>query len=383
MKIVFVEAVHNFGGSTKSTLELASRLQEFGHEVVLIDFWGSNQPFTDAVKEYGIKLKVIDSIGKPKVLKNNSRLKTLINKIAHVPVFLTYRKKIDILLKEISPDVVSVNNLKCLTILKANSFYKIDFFARTWFESRKISFFKKLIFKKFTSRFLTVSQATRQAIVSGGLAAIHDVEVLHSVIDTSKFCSRDSSVNRCFLTSPIKMFCCGGFIDTKGHHIALAIANELKLRNIKFKLTLIGLVYTTDYSKNYYQDILSQIDRLNLTSNVEIILNETDVVKYFDFHDVLIHPSATEGLPRVGLEALSLGKPVIANPVGGITDIVIHNYTGFLCDYDNISDYADCIEKYINNPNVYLKHSEQANSLIEQCYLSENQVEVIRKIYPL
>lgn len=383
MRIVFIEAVQNFGGSTKSTLELAKRLKNAGHDVLIIDLWGANKPFVQAVERVGLKLEVIKPSNEPQVLTVNSKGKTLVNKLLYIPEYLFYRKKINRVLEEYGADVVSVNNLKCLTLLKPNSTYSVDFFARTWFESRKISFLKKVVYRKLVSRFLTVSQATRQAIASGGIASIKDIEVLHSVIDSSSFFSASNKSHVAPHNEPIRLFCCGGFITTKGHHIAVLIADELKKRGVKFKLTIIGMIYVTKSSKKYYEDVIKQIKELGLDSEIEIILNETDVTKYFKEQHVLIHPSATEGLPRVGLEALSFGKPVIANPVGGVTDIVIHNFTGFLCKYDDVKSYADYIECYVKDSELYNRHSEQALSLIEQCYLSKNQEEMIHKIYPL
>ncbi len=49
--------------------------------------------------------------------------------------------------------------------------------------------------------------------------------------------------------------------------------------------------------------------------------------------DILALPSAQEGLPRVILEAMLLGKPVVASDVVGARDLVVHGETGFLHDY--------------------------------------------------
>lgn len=49
---------------------------------------------------------------------------------------------------------------------------------------------------------------------------------------------------------------------------------------------------------------------------------------YFHSCDVLIHTSRTDGLPNVVLEALSTGTPVIAYPVGEISEYVSNTFDG-------------------------------------------------------
>lgn len=57
------------------------------------------------------------------------------------------------------------------------------------------------------------------------------------------------------------------------------------------------------------------------------------------YHDVdlIIMTSSLEGLPMVILEAFSLGIPVISTPVGGIPEIIVDGYNGFLIDENPVS----------------------------------------------
>lgn len=47
--------------------------------------------------------------------------------------------------------------------------------------------------------------------------------------------------------------------------------------------------------------------------------------------DVVVLPSRTEGIPAVAIEAGLCGLPVVATDVGGVSEVVRHGETGFLC----------------------------------------------------
>jgi len=54
--------------------------------------------------------------------------------------------------------------------------------------------------------------------------------------------------------------------------------------------------------------------------------------------DVMAIPSRQDNLPNTGLEAQACGTPVVAFAIGGLTDIVSHNLTGYLAKpFDTIS----------------------------------------------
>ncbi|MDE3259261.1 MAG: glycosyltransferase family 4 protein [Gemmatimonadota bacterium] len=46
--------------------------------------------------------------------------------------------------------------------------------------------------------------------------------------------------------------------------------------------------------------------------------------------DILVHPSMSEGLPNAVLEAMAMGKPVVATAVGGVTELIEDGKSGVL-----------------------------------------------------
>lgn len=383
MKILFLDSVQNFGGASRSNLELAKRMIDIGHEVHIVDFWGSTKPYIDKIKEYGLPYQIIDERDKPYVISSPSLIKKATNIRHYFTLQATYRQKFQKISAQISPDIVIVNNLRSLNILNNQADYSIDYFVRGWRVTSNLPVSPSFLLKRYNLRYITVSQATRQALFISGVAELDETKVLHSVIDSKKFVKYDS-VFRANKTESdcIKLLHSGGFLPSKGQHITIEVAKILKEKSVNFSLVLAGFIYDKK-SEDYYKSIVSTIKKYKLENYITIILNQSDIQEYFKNTDVLLHPSSTEGLPRVALEALSYGKPVIANSVGGVTDVVIHNFTGFITDFNNAHDYVAYIMKYYNSDNLYNTHSYYARSLIKENYLDCHQAELIRNIYPI
>ena len=384
MKIIFLEAVQDHGGARKSTIELAKRLKTLGHQVLIVDFWGSCTPFITEAKDAKIDVEILIPREKPFLIQSKSKVKYLRNALKYFFLEKKYKKAFSKVADSFQPDIVNINNVKCLNILNCKANYSIDFFARGWNDYRSLSPLAKRVFRKYSNiRFLTVSQSTRQAIYTGGIAEMSNIKLLTDVIETNVFNQYQNNYRNFNSDNPINILFSGGFLKTKGQHICVKIAKKLKSLNIPFRMQLTGVIYHGESSTNYYRSILNLIAKYGLEKEVKIELNPPNIMDFFRACDILIHPSYTEGLPRVCLEALSFGKPVIANPVGGITDVVIHNFTGFITDFNNVDQYVEYIIRYIENLELYKTHSVTARQLIQQNYLDNSQLESIKRIYPI
>lgn len=386
MNIVFLEAVQTFGGARKSTLELAKRLQDRGDSVHIIDFWGSCTPFIEEAQRLEVAVELIDKRNTPIVLSHRNKVKAARNYCSYFFKLISYRRKVAKLLRDIDADLVVVNNVKCLSLLRKSKNYKIAFFARGWFLPHTMRKRNKIITKKLADIFIGVSQATRQAIFAGGFVKLEDIYVVPNAIDFDNMQHLLSKKNAITpwgketTNRPFTILHCGGFLESKGQHIAIEVAKELKKRNINFNIKLVGIVYKGAASQKYLDRIKESIGNENLEENIEIVLNKSNVEEYFVETDVLIHPSSTEGLPRVVMEAMSVGKPVIGNAVGGMTDYILTGYTGYLANFNNIEDYIRYTLSLQSDKNLYTLISINARNLIETVYTEKNQINSFLKI---
>ncbi|MEC3875082.1 glycosyltransferase family 4 protein [Chryseobacterium salviniae] len=382
MNIIFLEAVQIHGGARKSTIELAKRLNEEGHNSVIVDFWGNCSEFVEDVQNNKIPLKILKKNDTPIAIFNSRNpVKIFRNIILFLLDWMSLKKEFNAFQKTFSPDVVIINNIKTNSILRKGKGYKIAYFARGWFAYNSISLLKKLMFKYNSDYFIGVSQSTRQAIFTGGLAPLENIFVVPNAIDLAKVEQYKQKKDQKEESDPMVILHCGGFLPAKGQQMSLALAAKLKENHINFKMIFMGAVYDTPVSIKFLEKIKVEIGLSGLEDHIEILLNHKDPYSVFAQSDVLIHPSDTEGLPRVIMESLAFGMPAVANPVGGVTDYILHNFTGYIANHNDVNDYYDYLTKLYYNPDIYKFIADNAKSLIAKNYAKENQVEAFHKIF--
>lgn len=116
-----------------------------------------------------------------------------------------------------------------------------------------------------------------------------------------------------------------------------------KIPNIKY--TVIG-------KGNDEQRLVQLAEQLDIQDHVEFKGFVDQVEPYYEYCDVFSLPSKGEGFGIVYLEAMKYKKPIIAANIGGATDVVINNKTGFLCEYDNNQCLTDKILFLFNNRKI-------------------------------
>lgn len=93
---------------------------------------------------------------------------------------------------------------------------------------------------------------------------------------------------------------------------------------------------------------------------------------------VLVMTSKWEGFGLVAVEALILGKPVVATPVGGLKEIITSE-GGFLCESD--SQFVETIIKLLNDIDNYKRESDNCRGRGMRYANVENWLELINSLY--
>jgi glycosyltransferase involved in cell wall biosynthesis len=135
-------------------------------------------------------------------------------------------------------------------------------------------------------------------------------------------------------------------IPRKGHQVlldaVLKLVNDKKLLGGEFKVLIEG-------DGPLCQTLIDFVTINNLSSWVEFVGDEENIVDFMSALDVLILPSIQdEDFPNVILEAMTLGKPVIASRLAGTPEQVVEGVTGLLVAPRNVTQLATAICQLID-----------------------------------
>lgn len=93
--------------------------------------------------------------------------------------------------------------------------------------------------------------------------------------------------------------------------------------------------------------------------------NETEVARVMKSAHVFVMPSLSEGGPRVAMEAMMLGMPVVSTKVGYMPDAIVHGVNGFLVD-PTPEAFAAAIKPLLADPALRERVGEKAKKIVEQ-----------------
>ena len=93
-----------------------------------------------------------------------------------------------------------------------------------------------------------------------------------------------------------------------------------------------------------------------------------EMPKYLHVSDIFIRPSLSEGFGNSFIEAMAVGIPVIATPVGGIVDFLVDGETGLFCEVKNPRSIAQKVEKLIKDKESREYIVRNAKRIVEEKY---------------
>ena len=108
----------------------------------------------------------------------------------------------------------------------------------------------------------------------------------------------------------------------------------------------------------------SGLDWLRSHPRVYLAGHCTNVLPFYNLFDVLAFPSYREGFPNVVMEAAAMGVPTVGFRATGVVDAVVDGETGILVPMKDAEAMADAIKKYLDDPNLRIRHGLNARKRV-------------------
>ncbi len=138
-----------------------------------------------------------------------------------------------------------------------------------------------------------------------------------------------------------RVFCPSKWRKVKGIDV-LVSAMEYLMNHHREAFDKMAFIFIKFDSGEYGRNILRKLEKFD---NVILIEPQSpqNMPRYFLSSDAVVIPSRYEPFGIVILEAMALGKPVIATRTGGIPDIITDGVNGILVENENPEDMAQKI----------------------------------------
>jgi L-malate glycosyltransferase len=170
------------------------------------------------------------------------------------------------------------------------------------------------------------------------------------------------------LNNPPRIIFAGRFMPQKNPLQVIQILSQL--RELQWQCVMIGDGPLANDVKRAVADSGLQ-SRFQFTGWV----GGVEVLNWFNRSDILFMPSLSEGLPVVGVEALSKGLAIVASQVGGFVDLIENGKNGYLIRQEDASGFLTVLrellsdsERLLSFRNASLQRSWQfdINQIVEQ-----------------
>lgn len=171
------------------------------------------------------------------------------------------------------------------------------------------------------------------------------------------------------------LLCTGELLPNKNQITAIRALKILIKQQPKAKLLLAGNGPTL-------MELQAEVTALGLQNCVEFLGYRTDLERYANIADVILSCSYREGLPMNIVEAMLLGKPVVASYNRGHRELIVPDVTGYMVPPADANAFAEKIAVLLNDGEL-ADRMGQAGYEKAQLYADTNVRQELQAIYGL
>jgi glycosyltransferase involved in cell wall biosynthesis len=276
-------------------------------------------------------------------------------------------------IKENKPDIIQANagdTLKFVALSKLFYRWKTPIVYRN---ANKVSDFitsrPKLVFNKFLvnqlQHIISVSELCRLDFIKTYSISPEKTTMIPIGIEAVTVDKTLSEDVLPYFSSAKVIVNVASLVPEKNHEALLRVASEVVKEYSDIKVLILG-------DGKLRESLQQKITTMGLEQHVVLLGYRSDVLSILSNADVFTLPSRIEGLPGVILEAFYCEVPVVSYNVGGISEVVKNNETGWLIDKDNEGEFIAAVKDALVNTAKTSQLKHNANQFVKKEFMNDS-----------
>ncbi|HYC92943.1 MAG TPA: glycosyltransferase family 4 protein [Thermoanaerobaculia bacterium] len=252
--------------------------------------------------------------------------------------------------------------------------------GQPWLINRLWRLIKKIV-APMTDHFIGVCDAMNEQAIAAGIDKRPKFSTIRSGMELDWFLKAnvDRAAVRRELGIPEDAPVVGKiarFVGYKGHAEMFEAAPEIVRRvpNVRFLMVGDGPLLQKMRDRAREQGVLDHIVFAGLVPRERI-------PEMIAAMDVLAHTAHHEGLPRVLVQALAMGKPCVSFDRDGAPEVVLPGQTGYLVPFGDTKTLADNIVTLLSDPKLREEMGARGRTVVDPAYRAETMVRDIADLY--
>ena len=393
-KILILDTGKEWGGGANSLLELLKRIDKSKYHFTAL-FYNNYKKDAESdikteIEKLGMDFLILEQRKQPVIVKIAKELSRLTfspsKRLKRYFVFLIdyhFRikqnaEKISELLKKLRIDLLYMNNQPSSNLegIIASKMTEVPALQHSRIETTLNSFEVKAV-NLWLKKMICVSEGVKNSFVRQGVDKSKCVVVYNGIaIETVPNASRQDIRKMWGISDKdILIGAVGSLIKRKRIiDLIVAIAMVVNRSEHPVKCMVIG-------KGPEKENLMVKVKERTLDSRIIFTGFQSDAISYINALDIFVMPSEKEGLPRVILEAMLMGKPVIASDITGPSELVVDGETGFLVPVGKTETIAGAILRLIENPILRERMGEKAKERIIRNFPVEKYVNDVENVF--
>ena len=232
---------------------------------------------------------------------------------------------------------------------------------------------------RWAERVIPVSDAAGKSFYADAVFR-HKTETVYNGVDLSRFdiAGRNNRHEIDAGDRPVVGFV-GHIVPGKGLHTLIEAMRMVVETCPTAILVVVGCAIRE--GSDYEQQCRQLVNDRNLGSQSVFVGFRQDIPAWMRTFDVFVLPTLSEMCPKVIIEAMAAGRPVVASAVGGVPEIVSRPELGTLVPPDEPKATAQAILRYLTDPELAGKVGQAAAKHVHDHFGVQSMVRRIESIY--